>query len=984
MLVAERLYPELVPEEIAEVIDTVDVSGLAAGATKSPPLLIREDAAPEDFGAQAEPYAFARVAAAAARAAWSSWWDDRLDDLLSAPGAFAARARDVLANDFLGLMIRSLVDDMGPRPGHDPESGYRHYCRDLLADGMTELLGRHPVADRRLRIRLRRRVAALAETVARVEADRDDLARELGLDRGVRLEDVALAGDTHAGGRTVSTLTFSDGSRLVYKPRPVAAEAAYAQLCSVLNREIGCHLLAARVLEKQGYGYVEFVSRHDDGPGDLARVGELAAVLYVLNARDMHFTNVLSTSRGPVPVDLETLLHPPRHKARGTVETPRSAYRMLEASVFGTGVLPMVVTRRDRAGYVDVGYLGGGEVRAGGPFRRFAVARPFRTDMQVVWEPAAEDARREEVGPEASELARAACAAMVDGFSATYRLLSERRALVETEVERLFRDAELRYIHNSTVQYDQSLRILTGSGPSADPALARGLARRIGIASRDADPRLPASECAQFWDTDVPFFLVRADGREITDGSSQRNVVAQLDKSPLDHVRDRLRSLSESDLAFQVRLIRTAFHAKLPDPHTMTDAGRYLERPGGVRRRGRGGRAALRDAAAAAGSLLVREMVEDRYPHLPRTWIGPVATADSNRPWPPGVLGYDLYGGRLGPALALSALAAALHDDSFAEAADEVLAPSADILAGGRYELRSIAQAGTGAYGGFAGTLWGMAAAGHLLGRPDLCAVAREARRFISPTTPDRDESWYDVVSGGVGALLVGQVLADDPGVVAAAEAASARALEVGLVRRLPSSGLAHGVAGVLWLAARSARCRPTAAATDLVEAAQRELRDSFTASTGARRTSRSGAENTSDSWCNGTAGLLVAQSEAVRAGLLGDEELVAEVDRLRQGLLSTSLNLCHGVLGLHEVLGALPGKAAEPALRLRAELEQHLDGDLLAAGLTDHRSRYALSPGLMVGRAGVAWHLAGRLLADRPSSPLLLEPPVPGAGVIA
>jgi type 2 lantibiotic biosynthesis protein LanM len=964
------LYPELTSTEVDEII--TPLAGVAAPAP-APNVLDRltpRHLEVTAFGEGTERYTFHRLCDLVAEHVFDQLWDPQLDRFV----ADAARLREdvhrQLVRDFFGLAVRPLAETVQPEAGTDPGLVYRRCCQRLAATALGELAQRFPVTWARCGLRLERRMAAVGETVRRLATDRPALEEQLGV--GGRVVGLALAGDTHAGGRSVSVVELEGGQHVVYKPRPVDAEAAYADLVALWNRHTGSRLQAARVLPRAGYGYVAFVTADPDRTLDFAAVGELAAVLYALDARDMHFENILATRAGPVPIDLETLLHPPRHKAHGLVETEDSGYRRMDSSVFAMGVLPMVLARPDRDGYVDVGFVGGGEARGASPFRRFTVEHPFSADVRVRWDGAGAPApaRRTELPEEAQRRTHAVVDAMVAGFTRQYELVREHRAFFEAAVARCFIGAPLRYVHNPTVQYEQCLRTLTGAAAGADPGLAAGLLKRIAIASRGADHRLVAAECAQMWATDVPSFWVRADDHLLT--TPEGTVVADLGTAPLTRLRVKLDRLGEADLAEQVVLIRVALSAKLPDPHGMVEpTAVFAAPPGRATGRRPDTRGALRDVAADLARSLARAQVQDRYPHLPATWIGPVASSDSARPWPPGVLGYDLYTGRSGPALALTAAGVLLEDEELLAAGRRVFDPVADILAGSSWEARSLAAAGVGAYNGLSGATWAVWQAGRLTGDATLLAAARTAQGLV-PAAPVTGQGWFDVVSGGVGRWLV---LDDRAPAWAAPQPSDAvgHALDAGLPEQLGSSGLAHGLSGLLLLAARVHGGTGSAAAAQLVARCGDGLLSGFGAAGFPLRTTRSGPENHTDSWCNGTAGTLVALAAAVRSGALPADVLDAPVQGLRRSQVSTSLTLCHGVLGLHDALGQAAAAGAAEAEELRSRLDAVLTPDLVSRRLADPAVRYNHSPGLMTGRGGVLWHLLGRLAPGRLASPLAL-----------
>ena len=693
------LYPELTEDEYTQTIEPLRERQIVATTLGWDAELTARD----DLGPPHEAYSFQAVCLAIARHYWAPIWTPACESALADPTRFADRQIQRLAIEVFNMAIRPLADAMHDFAAAQPAT-YEDFCEHLLDTGFNDFAHAHPVLWGRLETRITRKARALVELLARLHDDRDEIERAIGIPADAAIADVGASGDTHGGGRTVSIVTFDGGAKLVYKPRPVDCEAAWAQLAAWISRRHGLRIHGLTVIDRDAYGYVKFVDPHELADRDFTEVGQLAAVLYLLNARDMHFSNIQHTAAGPVALDLETLLHPPRQKSSGLRETPRSAYRLIGESVYGTGVLPLVVSKPGQPGAVDVGFAGGGEVYGRNPFRRFKLENEFRADLRVVWDrrddepappPAISDAAVREVNER--------CAQMVAGFEAAYRAIAADVDAFAASVREHFAGRRLRYIHNPTVLYDQALRILTGTQPSADPALADGLLKRVAIASPAAARELVESECQQVWETDVPYFLVRADRTDIYGAQGQLVAADAVAQAPLAELERKLASLSPDDLERQVRLIRLAFNAKLPDPHMMDAAGAHLTAaPPPAADGAAGDPRRLRELAVDLADGLVRTMVEDRYPHLPRTWIGPVATAEADRPWSPGVLGYDLYTGRVGPALALSALGTTLGEDRYAAAAEAVFTPIAKILNERTFETRSITQAGIGAYNGFA------------------------------------------------------------------------------------------------------------------------------------------------------------------------------------------------------------------------------------------------------------------------------------------
>lgn len=152
----------------------------------------------------------------------------------------------------------------------------------------------------------------VAETVARLQTDREDLESGFGIEKSDKLSNIVPGlSDPHNGGRTVLRLCFCDGMSIVYKPKPLHIDSALYAYAAKNN--IG--VVALKVITKNCYGWVEDASHitvsestHKKSPECL---GKAAATFWMLNATDLHSENVVPTARGIYVWDLETLLTSP-------------------------------------------------------------------------------------------------------------------------------------------------------------------------------------------------------------------------------------------------------------------------------------------------------------------------------------------------------------------------------------------------------------------------------------------------------------------------------------------------------------------------------------------------------------------------------------------------------------------------------------------------------------------------------------------------
>src|SRR5262249_22139482 len=135
-------------------------------------------------------------------------------------------------------------------------------------------------------------------------------------DPGVLVNVSMDAGDRHRNGRCVLLAKFDSGFQLVYKPKSLAVDIHFQELLSWLNflgsQPAFCTL---RMLDRGAYGWSEFVASEtcDSLPAlrrFYQRQGAYLALLYVLEATDLHCENLIAAGEHPVLVDLEAIFHP--------------------------------------------------------------------------------------------------------------------------------------------------------------------------------------------------------------------------------------------------------------------------------------------------------------------------------------------------------------------------------------------------------------------------------------------------------------------------------------------------------------------------------------------------------------------------------------------------------------------------------------------------------------------------------------------------
>ena len=155
--------------------------------------------------------------------------------------------------------------------------------------------------------------------------------------------------DRHEGGFQAALLEFSQGGRIVYKPKDVSLEAALPGVNNWLESEgSSLRFRLPRSIVKQSYGWAEFISQSPcSSVAEVERywyqAGALLCLAYLLNTRDLLVDNLVACGPDPVPIDLETFFQPEMQSVNNYGKKPASelSEHRRKSSVIDTGLLPI-------------------------------------------------------------------------------------------------------------------------------------------------------------------------------------------------------------------------------------------------------------------------------------------------------------------------------------------------------------------------------------------------------------------------------------------------------------------------------------------------------------------------------------------------------------------------------------------------------------------------------------------------------------------
>jgi type 2 lantibiotic biosynthesis protein LanM len=685
----------------------------------------------------------------------------------------------------LGIFAAELAPSIGTER-------YQLFVERHRADGLRQILTKFPVAGRLAAMRIETWVEATSELLDRLAGDLPEIKAELlqSTEEAFVSDIDPRLSDPHCRGRSVAIVTFSDGRKVVYKPRSLAPEAAWRTLVSTLE---GDHAqLSARVMDRGAYGWMEHIAARDaDEVSDVRAfyrsAGSLLCLARAFSLKDLHFENVVAAGSRPVVIDLEALAQPCLRSVPTSAldRIAATRERLLANSVQATEALHVRYSVSDRPP-IDISAFA--DMRTA--TRRRAVWSGLGTDaIALSFEeepiPATNLPRRQGVVQRGDEFLEDILA----GFEETWLALAQARpnimraggivdAISAMPVRFIIRPTEIYYrilakalapenLH-SGIDYSYAFEALNlAAGPDEPPEF-----RRIAAAEIEALHR-----------GDIPRFTVAVAGSAVYDDNA---CVAEdlLDLSGVETIRRRMDSLTMEQLDVERRIIRASFGAARWGTGAAPAAKLNL-----VTSPLSGDEAV--EAALSIGRSIAGEA--DLRSDGGCSWIGVAYDHSSTGP-AALTLNESLYEGTTGVGVFLAALFRATGEQSWAVLAESALTDARRIVRETPAEERpaTVAHFGRG-LGGFGGLVYGLALAADFLKSEE---VRNDAGRLASWMEADTAAAHAetDLLGGDIGAL---------PGLLALGVSIDARTA----IRRccnahqqpdLPSSvrGFGHGSTG--------------------------------------------------------------------------------------------------------------------------------------------------------------------------------------------
>lgn len=693
--------------------------------------------------------AFEQLLAPAVRDAQTQLWGG-VDPRVRAAFTDSAHAdlHSALLTELSGLCAPALYERFAEV--RQRGAGYHEFVADMRATGFRCLFEDQPVLLRLMASVTRQWIDTSREMITRLAADLPSIRLDLlGSDTPCRVTGIeGRLSDPHNFGRTVRIIAFDDGSRVVYKPKDLGVDAAWAALVGRLNDSAPpVDLRAMRVIARPDYGWTEFIAHTICAdPQDFRlffrRAGAWLALFHAFVGVDMHQENIVASASHPVPIDLEMILQASdaRFHLDNTDDSDQAVPAAMQTvidSVVAIGLLPAYGKHASSGIFVIGGVTSNSSPRV--TVRWTDVNTDAMQPVKLVDTAATisnlpyVDGRRGSLRENLDEF--------ISGFGDYARFLQRHqpRDLLEG-----FSGLVVRTVIRPTRFYSFLLERMRDHRTMDDGVIwsaQADFAARLADWESDADPIWPLhrSERTATVDLNVPHFTRFSDGHDVRDAAGTS--IHTQGPSGLGRAEARLHGFTDDEISWQLEVIRQSTDLLRPQRTTVPNVGSPAATGEPLEQ------VFIAEADALAATLSTHAVRRGRN----AAWIGLDWLGDSEVAQLV-VLGPDLYNGGCGIALFLAAHAAVTGNES-----SEALARAA--IAGVRQHLRACNPArfartvGVGGGLGLGSIVYSLAVIAALIDDSAILADACAGAELITDEVVAADRQ-LDVLGGCAGAIL--------------------------------------------------------------------------------------------------------------------------------------------------------------------------------------------------------------------------------------
>ncbi len=207
----------------------------------------------------------------------------------------------------------------------------------------------------------------IKEALIRLDSNLIDIEKEFNIKIKSRvIQEIKCGNGSQINGKSVLSFTFSDGSKIIYKPGDFSVFSKYIKFIEWFNENSNLlDIHVNKILDKGDYIFSNFVyhkscTKESEVVNFYKRYGEIVSIMYFLCGSDLHLENIIASGEYPCIIDVETLIQSV-NKLNFENKANMEAKKYIANSVFFSALLPFKVYGSDHINEVDISALSGYE-----------------------------------------------------------------------------------------------------------------------------------------------------------------------------------------------------------------------------------------------------------------------------------------------------------------------------------------------------------------------------------------------------------------------------------------------------------------------------------------------------------------------------------------------------------------------------------------------------------------------------------------------
>ncbi|WP_181150957.1 type 2 lanthipeptide synthetase LanM [Paenibacillus sp. PCH8] len=367
-------------------------------------------------------------------------------------------------------------------------------------------------------------------------------------------------GDSHNNGKSVKLIESSLG-KFVYKPKSLSLEKHFNATLDWINSKGSSHnrfLRYPKVIDKQEYGWQEYINNRDLKSSDSARdfyyrQGINIALMYILNASDFHYENLIADESHPVLIDIETFF--------SSIESydGDELTESYQSSVLSTMMLPM-----DYGKILDfeISGLSGKDGQVSSLYSNLKLTNINSDDMQFIKKPFVVSGKRnipsfEGEKREASQYIDEIC----EGFTYGYNLIRSFKDEFSKIID-IFKTDTIRVVLRPTQTYAEFIAMSKYPKYLISNEKRKELFNLLLESESEKFPLVAIKEeMKSLENEDVPYFSTTIGSKSLKINTVQMDNYFKA--SPMSYAKEKINLLNNDDLKLQVKIIKLSLQFEL-------------------------------------------------------------------------------------------------------------------------------------------------------------------------------------------------------------------------------------------------------------------------------------------------------------------------------------------------------------------------------------------------------------------------------------